>query len=199
MRWFSNMSIRAKLLSGFCSLAVIVAGIGIVSISSSRRLAADSAEIYQRNAVPMNYLLKMTEHFQRMRGNLRDAILAPDPAAQSDFAGRVAVRVADREAAAASYRETIVSDSMKAAFAVYESAIRAYTPVQEEVLRLALTGRREEARGLMLGQGAALAKPVESALGKMASMKEASGKKLNQRNDALAARVSTTRAWSVIF
>ena len=74
-KWFLDMKIGAKLISGFIIVAIIAGVVGIVGVTSLKTAAKSDTELYENMTVPISHLGEIATSFQRIRVNVRDMIL----------------------------------------------------------------------------------------------------------------------------
>jgi len=75
MKWFMNLKIGVKLISGFLIVTLVAVIVGVVGISNIRSLNKSGDILYSRNTVPLEYMTDYNRAFQRIRVNLRNALL----------------------------------------------------------------------------------------------------------------------------
>jgi len=154
MKWFYNMSVAAKLLTGFVLVAIIAATVGVVGIINIKAIAKSDAELYKNMTVPISELSDISTQFQRARVNVRDAILLDNPAVVKDYADRITQRQADISKDLKSYGETIKSDNMKELYNDLVNKNNAFVQQITKVIELSMQNKDEEARALLSETGA---------------------------------------------
>ncbi|MCX7985524.1 MAG: MCP four helix bundle domain-containing protein, partial [Bacteroidales bacterium] len=78
MKWFNNMTIRTKLLGSFILLTSLTAILGYIGIKEMNIIISNENKLYQKVTLPMEHVVELVSNFQRIRVNVRDAILAPN-------------------------------------------------------------------------------------------------------------------------
>lgn len=69
-----KLGIKAKLLTGFLAVSAMAALIGVIGIVQMKIIARESSEMYNKQMVPVKYLIKIAEGFQKERIYFRQAI-----------------------------------------------------------------------------------------------------------------------------
>ena len=76
MKWFKNMKIRTKLLGSFTIVALLAGVIGYMGISRMKQIDAADEKLYEKMTLPLGHLTDMAVSFQRIRVNIREALLS---------------------------------------------------------------------------------------------------------------------------
>ena len=84
MKWFLNMKISAKLITGFLVIAIVAAVVGVVGILSISNISQDDKQLYNVNTVGLGETGSAAVCFQQIR---YDALkfLTLDDSAKSDM------------------------------------------------------------------------------------------------------------------
>ena len=67
MKWYANLKISVKLIIGFLVVAVIAAIVGVVGVISIANIKQSDTELYQRNALGLQYSGSAAVCFQQIR------------------------------------------------------------------------------------------------------------------------------------
>src|SRR5208283_1036356 len=89
MNWFTNMKIRSKLLSSFIIVALLAGLIGYIGISRIKQIDGADTKLYERMTVPLGQLVDLVTSFERIRINVRDAVLAENAAERNEYYNRI--------------------------------------------------------------------------------------------------------------
>ncbi len=76
MKWFYNMKIASKLTCFALMMAFIAAVIGYVGIRQLKTLQNADEGMYQNNVIPLEKVSEVSKSLQRLRVNVRDALLS---------------------------------------------------------------------------------------------------------------------------
>ncbi|MDA8180389.1 MAG: MCP four helix bundle domain-containing protein [Deltaproteobacteria bacterium] len=185
MKWYYDLKIGTKLLSGFIFVALIASVIGFIGVTNLKKIDAEGTKLYTRIAVPLGELQDISTSFQRLRVNVRDLIAAA-PAEKHKFADRIKELRAEIDKTAASFEKTIVSDDARKTFKEFVDSRAAYGPMVDRMVQLSLSGKNSEATALMHGYGAAASRAEQNAIGKLVDNKNALAKKISESNTAAA-------------
>ena len=194
MKTFNNMKIKAKLLTGFIIMAVIVGVVGAVGITNIKALYQSDTDLYEHMTVPIAQMGQISTAFQRMRVNTRDMIIANDPVTIKENSDKIAERQAELDTLSAEFESRIVSDEMRTAFNEFAEARNNYKGSLTELTALANQNQDAQAFALMAETGAAgiAARAEQDAIAKMVDLKLADGSAKSTANTVQANSVVTT-------
>jgi methyl-accepting chemotaxis protein len=199
MKWFNDMNIRGKLISSFVLVAAIAGVIGIVGIGEIKKIDAADTRLYENQTVPLPYLTEVVASYVGMRVCMRDALLETNQAGIQRRIDQAKEMDRKRDNAAARFKERIVSDKMKEAFADYESALQQYKPIQEEIFAQTLAGNPAGAKSVMYGKGVTVAQALQGAIDRLQELKIADAKTISDENTQAANKATTFMIALVVF
>ncbi len=154
MKWFYNMKIAAKLITGFIIVALIAGIVGVVGIINIQSINTTDTELYEVNTVPISELATVIEKYQRIRVSLRDLIIDKDTAALNNDLTKIKEFQDDMQAPLKSFGETIVSSDVRKEYDILEKAINEeLVPYLEDIRNLVESNKNEEAHELTKTRG----------------------------------------------
>lgn len=194
MNWFKNLKIKTKLLTSFILIALLVGVVGFIAIINTWSLQESDQELYENMTVPISQVGQMSTTFQKMRVNLRDMILANDPALIQSIEKSIAEDQQKIDTLADDYQKTIQTDEMQEAFDSFEAARTEYNKHLDAVKTQAALNQDTEAFNLMSPDGAAgkATAALQTAIDNLSDLKLADGLTKSEENFAQAAGVTTT-------
>ncbi|OFV69690.1 methyl-accepting chemotaxis protein [Acetobacterium wieringae] len=194
MNWFKNLKIKTKLLTSFILIALLVGVVGFIGIINTWSLQESDQELYENMTVPISQVGQMSTTFQKMRVNLRDMILANDPALIQSIEKSIAEDQQKIDTLADDYQKTIQTDEMQEAFDSFEAARTEYNKHLDVVKTQAALNQDTEAFNLMSPDGAAgkATAALQTAIDNLSDLKLADGLTKSEENFAQAAGVTTT-------
>jgi len=191
MKALNNLKMSVKLIGAFVFLAVITAVVGIIGIFYIRTIDAADTHLYQNYTVPIMQLDKLGIAFQRIRVNIRDAILIPDAKTSQQKYDTIAQLSDEMDVTAAEYKALIVTQEMQDLFTNYSSAKAAFDPYLEQMIALDKAGKSDEALDILLGDAYQSARTTQDTLTEMMATKVEMAHQIAVDNTA-AARQATT-------
>ncbi|MBC3796575.1 methyl-accepting chemotaxis protein [Acetobacterium tundrae] len=194
MKWFNNMKIRSKLLTGFILIALVIGIVGYIGITNINSLNAASQDSYENMTVPISELGEIGVVFQKLRVNVRDIILENDPTQNQKNVNLFNANNKRIDELIVSFQEHQHSDVVKAAFQEFIAARKAMDTEFDKVSALGFENKNDEAIALMREGGSAYiaSENVQNALDNVISLDvEKSGDNAKANAD-LAAQASTT-------
>ena len=191
MKTINNLKMSIKLIGSFVVLAAITAIVGVFGIFYIRVIDDADTRLYQNYTVPIMQLDEMSVAFQRIRVNMRDAILIDDLQKTQKNYDTISELSAQMDEVAAEYEALIETDQMRAMFAKYSEAKDAFDPYLEQMVALDKAGKSEAALDILLGDAFQSARTTQDTLDEMMTMKVTQAKEIADQNTA-AARQATT-------
>ncbi|AKN29584.1 chemotaxis protein [Clostridium carboxidivorans P7] len=85
MKWFYNLKVATKLLTGFILVAIIAGMVGVVGVVNIKKIQILDADMYNRHTATMDDMAMILEYYQMERVSLRDVILAKDNLQRQKF------------------------------------------------------------------------------------------------------------------
>ena len=78
MKWYRNLKIGVKIVSGFLIIALIVAAVGVFGLISLETVNTKTDKMYTENTMAIEKLSQIAQLYQRTRVIVRDIILIDD-------------------------------------------------------------------------------------------------------------------------
>ncbi|MGE5679955.1 MAG: MCP four helix bundle domain-containing protein, partial [Bacillota bacterium] len=196
MKWFMDLKISVKLLTGFVFLSVITILIGYIGLSDMSELNANTGEMYSKQLVPIAYLGEIAADFQHSRVYMNEILLSGNKEEQKSYLEKAEEILKKIEENDNNYEQTILTQEGKATFGRYKDDLKSYKQVIEQSTELALEGRKDEAIQIMHGKGLELTRKVQTDLKEMVTQKDTLAKQNYNENSE---KYSNTRVQVVIF
>jgi len=123
MKWFYNMKISARLLSGFILVAVLAAIIGAIGISNIKVIESRDTVLYEKMTKPISEVVTATDSFHRMRVIIRDAIITTNKQLGEQELAKIEVRKAELNKVNENIKDIWQSQESKDAYNDYETKL----------------------------------------------------------------------------
>ena len=191
---FKNLTLRHRLLSGAAITAVLVLLISAIAFRGIIRINRADTALYEGNTEPLGTLVDLTEKFQRVRGTLKDVMLAKTPAARHEKIQHVLELARSQDSLTQAFRQRPISDSTAAAITAFERRNEGFRRVMDEALRVTDLGRIDEATRMILGPVRDSGMATQEALSKATDVTIAAAQASSDANSALAARTMLVMA-----
>jgi methyl-accepting chemotaxis protein len=192
MKWFYNLKISAKLLSGFVLVAVIAAIVGWFGITEMKNIDADDTQLYETATVPLGQLEKIAVAFQKSRINMRDVVMATDVAVINENAKNIDEMnsiIADQ---LKGYEKTLITEDDKRVYGEFQSSYKTSIDCFQKVIQLSKIGKKAESESLMKGDAHVFATKTDDILTKMVDTNISDGKTFSDNNTAAANKATLT-------
>ncbi|MCB2297392.1 HAMP domain-containing methyl-accepting chemotaxis protein [Clostridium tagluense] len=190
MKWYMNMKISAKLLSGFIMVAIIAAAIGVIGIISLKSIDKSDTELYENQLVPTTQLAEINKSFQMIRVDVRDIIIETNAEKMQVIEDSIKTKKIEMQKLSTEYEKTILSDKMQVAFKDYTKKKDDFDAQLDSVLSLAKTGKNLEAETLLSATGTSgkASKALQESIDSLITMKSADAKIKSENNSSNANR-----------
>ncbi|MBU3127596.1 methyl-accepting chemotaxis protein [Clostridium tagluense] len=190
MKWYMNMKISAKLLSGFIMVAIIAAAIGVVGIISLKSIDKSDTELYENQLVPTTQLAEINKSFQMIRVDVRDILIERKVEKMQVIEDSIKTKKIEMQKLSTEYEKTILSDKMQVAFKDYTKKKDDFDAQLDSVLILAKTNKNLEAEVLIsvTGISGKASKALQESIDSLITMKSADAKIKSENNSINANR-----------
>ncbi len=187
MGWFRDLKIGMKLIIGYALMVLIAVGIGVVGLRSISDFARQQKDAYEFNTVPIGILGVAGGHYQQIRIDLRNAVIAKENSDVEKFAANVRNEhkvVADK--LAEMDKMVRLPDQRKIYDQVVEEFNR-YGNWEEKILGLARENNKQEAFDVLQSDAYKNStKVISDGLAKVQEMKTTNAKGKALKSDATA-------------
>ena len=186
MALFNNLNLRAKLMTGFVTVAVVAAVIGMVGIQKLKYIETEDTQLYEKATVPIGDLGEVSVAFQRVRIELRDLVDADNPADKEKIRETIKTLRTMIGAKVAAIEKTMVSEEGRQRLNDYKQVRLEYGREIEKVERFVQSGQAAEARAVLSGDGKKAAQHYQEVLDKFVTIKLNQAKQTSESNAAVA-------------
>lgn len=193
MKWYYNLKISAKLLTGFILVAIIAGIVGAVGIMNLINIDAEYTVLFNEYGKPLGNIGDASSYFQRTRGALRDLIIEND----NDITKYISnIKTYDQnvDRNLDDFEKNINSQETTALFNSVKSDINKYRIEEEKIIRAATDKKANEALALLRGDAQTLVTSIDDGLNKLKDSKVANG---NSRSDGLS--ITTNRTITIMI
>ncbi len=192
MKWFYNLKIATKLLSGFVLVAAIAAVVGWFGITQMKTIDEADSRLYEKATVPLAQLQKISVAFQRSRINLREGFSAKTIEERKRFEKTIDELQSTIAEQLKGYEGTLISDEDKKTYEEFKKINLLYYNDMVEMLKLVDAGKLTDAEALLDGDGFVHAKEADAQLTNIVELNISEGKEMSDTNSAIANSASTT-------
>jgi methyl-accepting chemotaxis protein len=187
----NNMSLKKKLMTGFCLVAFIAGIIGAVGIVELRRIEHADGVLYEKVTVPIGQLQDISTSFQRLRVNLRDLINANTAEDQKKYAKRIGELRGEIDKVSTEFEKTILTPEGHKLFQTFKETRAVYGPMVDKMMQLGEAGKVKEAEAILTGEGAKASRAEQDSIEALVDAKLKQGKLTADANESLAKTATT--------
>ncbi|BDU73381.1 HAMP domain-containing methyl-accepting chemotaxis protein [Mesoterricola silvestris] len=148
MQFLDNIKMGPKLISAFLVTAAIAVVIGIFGVTRLNAIQAADTKLYEKMLIPVGQLGDADQLNQRLRVNMRDAVISGDV---ERFERRYDEIVALAAAQENEYDKAILTDAGRAAFEKYKAIKKTSLESNKNVFALLRAGKKAQATDLIYG------------------------------------------------
>ena len=192
MKWFNNLKIGTKLLSGFILVAVIAGVVGWFGITEIHTIENADTTLYRDATAPLVQLQKISVMVQKQRIKLNEMFLAENNLGIEKRFKEIEDIDADMEAEQKAYDKTLKNADDKNLLEEFNKADQIFYSDMEKINKLLLEGKRGEAQRIMEGEGLIHSKSDEASLDKLINMTVNDAKAISENNTLLADSATVT-------
>ena len=186
MKWFYNLKIRVKLLTGFIIVAIIAGAIGVIGITSITSVDDKGTKMYENMTVGIAELAKFNEAFAYIDIYIRDAIRADNPEEIKKNLDLITQARSGVQSNVDLLIKTILTEEGKALIEEFAQTRKVYTPYIDKVVELAGADKDDEAEQLLYGEMAGARDAEQTMVDKLVDLKESQAKEMAGENAATA-------------
>ncbi|GBF35108.1 methyl-accepting chemotaxis protein I [Desulfocucumis palustris] len=186
MKWYYNLKIAVKLLTGFVIVALIAGVIGFIGIKNIHSLNLQNKYMYENVSLPIEHLDELSTSFQRIRVNLAEMVLVNTPGEIQQHMESIAELKTNMDEHGPILEKALAQQDTRQAYGEYLSAHNAFAPLLEKIMELARAGHREEAVILLNGEAKKAAAVEQDALDKLVKMVLEKGSETSLSNSEMA-------------
>jgi methyl-accepting chemotaxis protein len=146
MQWFQHLSIQTKLIVGFVAISLFVAGAGFIGYTATSTMAQNAEKMYDRQFLPLSYLFRLTESYQRTRVYALNFMLIHDSAEVHKMKFAVNEQMYKMlDTATERYAMFIDNDKEREQYKVLQDSVAYFKKTFSEIIRLGEAGIQDSA------------------------------------------------------
>lgn len=191
MKWFYNLRISAKLITGFIIVAIIAGIVGAVGIFNILKINNLDTELYERHTATLPSLAVVMQDYQQERVLLRDLLIVEGDELQSTV-NKFKVLDASIDEQMQVFKAAIKDSSVAVEFDGLKKIIDEFKVYRDTIVDLALAGNQAQVQSSIYTDGVKIANNVQSAIDKLFDLKTDLAKQSSQTNDATAKTATMT-------
>lgn len=186
MKWFYNLKISAKLLTGFLIMVLIAGIIGTTGLVSIFTMNKANTLLYEENTLGVQYAGNAATYYQRLRYNIAEMIILHDDLQKETFAKKFENFVTMVQQNLDLYETGIISAEDRALFDPLAAAWKDYKAYTQEMTQLARSGDYAGVEAVLVGEADGIGSQVQDALAKLVVYNENGGQKRSSSNTTQA-------------
>ncbi|MGD1820073.1 MAG: methyl-accepting chemotaxis protein [Pleomorphochaeta sp.] len=149
MKWFLNLKIKTKLISGFIIVAIIAGIVGAVGVINIKSIENSGTELYENITEPLGDAAHLAKVFQEVRVDLRDMVLYQNSSDIAKAEEHMNNLIEELNVSSEAFKNSINSSDIQNEYNIYENARVEYREYLPQFLELAKANRDKEAFAYM--------------------------------------------------
>ena len=186
MKWFYNMKISAKLLSGFILVALLAGVVGLVGIINLKAIDKLDTEMYELNTVPLEQIANVQEAYNTTRISMRDMILDMDTSNMNKYTSTIKDNIKIMNDELVKFAPTMSTEEGIKLNDGLKSAIVGYGAYIDKLINLVNSNKSAEAYKAIQTEGVVIAKTINDPINRLLTLKVDLAKQKSDSNTATA-------------
>lgn len=192
MKWFHNMKIASKLITGFIIVALIACIVGVTGLVNLNAIQKADTLLYEENTLGLAYAGNAAIYYQRIRFNAIKFFAFSDDEIQQTCVNNIKNYSAKADEYLKLYEDGIITEEDRNQFDELNSHWKKYKPYIDEFIQLIQTEQTEEAENLLLGDIAITGDALQGSFDKIFGYNMKGGETRAEQNAKLASTSVTT-------
>jgi methyl-accepting chemotaxis protein len=199
MKWFNNMKISAKLITGFLLVAMIAGVVGVIGILNLKKIDQDYTDLYVNYGIASGDIGKISTQFQRSRVNIRSLLLEAETGEDiSNYVNNINQYFKDISELMNSFEKSLIREDAKLTYESLEVHLAEYKPVVDKMIDLVRSNQREQAIA-MLAEAQKVANPINDEIQMLFDLKVTDGNRESEINGQVTNRTIVTMTIIVVI
>lgn len=198
MKWYLNLKISVKLLTGFVLVAIISVVVGLVGILNLRRIGNVGEELYLENTLGVEYSGTAEIYYQRIRFYSNRMFLLEGKEREEAY-DKIDEYFTLNEEVLKLYEEGIITDTDRELYANTDALWKQYKSLILEAIEYMKADKEEEAKAVIFGDVATIGSDLQDAFNAMREYNTNGGKEKADSNIMLVTRATTIMTISIFI
>jgi methyl-accepting chemotaxis protein len=199
MKWFYNLKVSAKLLLGFCFVAMLTAFIGYLGITNMKTIDDNDTLLYEQNTVPIAKIGNVQQYFHRVRVRVRDAVFATDRNEINEHVQKIEEYSSIISADVEYCSKLIDNEDEERLYAEFNEARSVFRKDLSHIILLIKENKDSEAISFMHGEMLKSAMAEQDAIGKWVEFNIAAAKQRSDDNSMIADSATNTLIFIIVL
>jgi methyl-accepting chemotaxis protein len=179
------MKLAARMILAFSCVAMIAVIVGVVGLTSLKRIAEADTYLFEYAVVPLDRLVIMNGRFQRMRVQVMKIAMTTDETEARKASDKARAYAKEVKEALDGYAKTVQDEEDRALVKKIQDGLTAYFTQSEPILSLQLWGKPQELTALLNNVLQKIADELNPMLDAATEMNTAEAKRYGLANEKL--------------
>lgn len=191
MKWFYNMKVSAKILSGFLVVVLIAGIIGIQGILNISKIEKLDTQLYEKMTEPLGDLITVSNSFSSIRVYTRDILLEEDSAKIKEFSNKIKDKSNEFDSSLDKVSNTISTTEGEEIVKRVKAAKLKCMDVINRTVQLKIENQKEKAAEVLYNEGKVVLSELNAELENLINEKLKLAKEASESNSKTAANTTT--------
>jgi methyl-accepting chemotaxis protein len=184
MKWFYNMKIAAKLISGFIIVAIIAGIVGAVGILNLNKIDTLYSDAYERHTATLDDLTRIAVSIERQRGRLRDIVITRADSNIEDDISKIKEFDITIDESLPEFEKGIKDEKVRARFNDLKVDLENFRKFRDDQIKLVQSNQTEQAISNIYGDGKNIAASLQKETDDLLILKVDLAKQNSETNTA---------------
>ena len=145
MSFFNNIKVRTKLILAFLIVAILIAIVGIIGITSLKTLDANSENIFSNNLQSVYMLTDMRQNLTEIKSDVMQLIYVRDVSKKDDLEKDIELNKDENDKYITNYEKLPMDNLEKQEWATFKDQLNQYRTLRENVIKTVNDNNFDEA------------------------------------------------------
>jgi methyl-accepting chemotaxis protein len=186
MKWFNNLKIGKRIISGFLVVALVSVMVGVLGISNLKQANNNADSMYANNLLSLLPLNDTVVSFAKIRTTIRDEIIDPNPSNYDNYETTMKQQEDLMNKSLNDYSKNISSNEEQVTYDQLKPLIDQFPQIIAKIVPLARANKNEEAMSVLHKELTPVNNKIIELIQKEFDINAAQAKKLNQDSNSNA-------------
>ncbi|HEX2927039.1 MAG TPA: methyl-accepting chemotaxis protein [Ruminiclostridium sp.] len=183
MKWFYDLKIAVKLVTGFVIVALVAGVVGGVGIYSIKHIDSLDKDMYQHHTSTMDDLALLMQNYQLEQSCIRDLLLNKDQALRGKILNQFKEADKELDTELSNFEKGIRDQKESATFINLEKELADFKQFREKVIGYVQSNQYDQATGFVYSDGPEIAQKIQNEIDTLLSIKVSLAKQSSEKND----------------
>ncbi|OOM78722.1 HAMP domain-containing methyl-accepting chemotaxis protein [Clostridium sp. BL-8] len=192
MKWFYNLKIATKLITGFIIVAFIAGVVGAVGIMNVHKISSLDTELYEDHTATMPDLTNIASDYEMERGLIKDLLIVKDGNKKQENTNKLRSLDEEIDSSLVHFENNAHEDQVIKELADLKNLIALFRQLRDKELNFITANQEQQAIDIMYNEGAATSDNVQETIDNLTKLTTDLAKEASDTNSASANTATVT-------